>query len=222
MPNTLFSSKYHLTSPQYGKYPWIGVFKTKRLGLGGCAGTLVATNWFSLFCRHKKMLQQRKHDKSTNGAFVQDCDRSTLCEHHDEEVDVHCSRRVWYQQQHWCFGVRTFLSSSNLTISFFLHRKEVKLAEDPIVHECYGTPKKFSNDIALLKVWSSWTNSTPQIFLLKLAEDVDLTVYTPACLPQPDDVYTGQTGNVYGELKSWCWTQYQYKVLVPRKMSFKS
>ena len=37
----------------------------------------------------------------------------------------------------------------------------------------------------------------------KLAEDVDLTVYTPACLPQPDDDYTGQTGNVYGESKSW-------------------
>ena len=38
---------------------------------------------------------------------------------------------------------------------------------------------------------------------LKLAEVVDLTVYTPACLPQPDDDYTGQTGNVYGESKSW-------------------
>ena len=34
---------------------------------------------------------------------------------------------------------------------------------------------------------------------LKLAEVVDLTVYTPACLPQPDDDYTGQMGNVYGE-----------------------
>ena len=43
-----------------------------------------------------------------------------------------------------------------------------------------------------------------QSILLKLAEDVDLTVYTPACLPQPDEDYTGQTGNVYGESKSWC------------------
>ena len=39
----LFSSKYYLTFPQYGKYPWIGVFKSKRLGLGGCAGILVQT-----------------------------------------------------------------------------------------------------------------------------------------------------------------------------------
>ena len=37
----------------------------------------------------------------------------------------------------------------------FINRKEVKLAEDPIVHECYNVPKKFSNDIALLKVYSS-------------------------------------------------------------------
>merc|ERR1719150_1674729 len=60
--------------------------------------------------------------------------------------------------------------------------KEVKLAEDPIVHECFSSPKKQSNDIALLK----------------LADDVDLTIYTPACLPEPDDDYTGKKGNVYG------------------------
>ena len=39
----LFSSKYYLTFPQYGKHQWIGVFKSKRLGLGGCAGILVQT-----------------------------------------------------------------------------------------------------------------------------------------------------------------------------------
>ena len=38
-------------------------------------------------------------------------------------------------------------------------------------------------------------------FLLKLADDVDLTIYTPACLPEPDDDYTGKKGNVYGELE---------------------
>ena len=38
---------------------------------------------------------------------------------------------------------------------------------DPIVHESYQNPKPYSNDIALLK----------------LAEDIDLTTYTPACLP---------------------------------------
>ena len=39
-----------LPFPQYGKYPWIGVFKgVYAIGigdnLGGCAGTLVAANW---------------------------------------------------------------------------------------------------------------------------------------------------------------------------------
>ena len=38
-------------------------------------------------------------------------------------------------------------------------------------------------------------------FLLKLAESVDLTVYTPACLPRPEDDFYRQTGNVYGELE---------------------
>ena len=53
---------------------------------------------------------------------------------------------------------------------------------DPIVHESYQNPKPYSNDIALLK----------------LAEDIDLTTYTPACLPAPGADYIGQNGRVYG------------------------
>ena len=56
------------------------------------------------------------------------------------------------------------------------------LALDPIVHESYNNPKASSNDIALLK----------------LAEDIDLTTYTPACLPTSGADYTGQNGRVYG------------------------
>jgi len=56
------------------------------------------------------------------------------------------------------------------------------LALDPIVHESYESPKASSNDIALLK----------------LAEDIDLTTYTPACLPTSGADYTGQNGRVYG------------------------
>ena len=56
------------------------------------------------------------------------------------------------------------------------------LALDPIIHESFRSPKRNSNDIALLK----------------LAEDVDLTIYTPACLPAPGTDYTGQNGRVYG------------------------
>ena len=56
------------------------------------------------------------------------------------------------------------------------------LALDPIIHESYQSPRFFSNDIALLK----------------LAEDIDLTTYTPACLPTSGADYTGQNGRVYG------------------------
>ena len=55
---------------------------------------------------------------------------------------------------------------------------------DPIVHEEYNNPLGTSNDIALLK----------------LAESVDLDVYTPACLANVDADYTGQNGRVYGRL----------------------
>jgi hypothetical protein len=61
-------------------------------------------------------------------------------------------------------------------------RKNVKLAINPIVHEWYNFPSSYQNDIALLK----------------LAESVDLTTYTPACLPPPGTDYTGQQAWAYG------------------------
>ena len=64
-------------------------------------------------------------------------------------------------------------------------RKEVRLQIDPIVHKNYHRPKRNSNDIALLK----------------LAEDVDLNTYTPACLAPIGADYTGQNGRVYGKAK---------------------
>ena len=66
----------------------------------------------------------------------------------------------------------------------FSCRKNIMLALDPIIHESFRSPKRDSNDIALLK----------------LAEDVDLTIYTPACLPAPGTDYTGQNGRVYGRI----------------------
>ena len=35
--------------------------------------------------------------------------------------------------------------------------------------------------------------------LLKLAEEVDLSVHTPACLPAAERDFTGHIGSVYGE-----------------------
>merc|ERR1711981_1325039 len=66
--------------------------------------------------------------------------------------------------------------------SFDTNRKNVALEIDPIVHEDYNSPMSTSNDIALLK----------------LAEPVDLDIYTPACLAALDADYTGQKGSVYG------------------------
>ena len=55
---------------------------------------------------------------------------------------------------------------------------------DPIVHEDYNNPNQLSNDIALLK----------------LAESVDLNMFTPACMAAKDADYTGKNGRVYGKL----------------------
>ena len=65
-------------------------------------------------------------------------------------------------------------------------RKNVKLAINPIVHERYNFPRSYQNDIALLK----------------LATHVDLTTYTPACLPAANTDFTGQNAWVYGWLRS--------------------
>ena len=51
------------------------------------------------------------------------------------------------------------------------------------MHEDYNNPNQLSNDIALLK----------------LAESVDLNMYTPACMAAKDADYTGKNGRVYGK-----------------------
>ena len=52
------------------------------------------------------------------------------------------------------------------------------------MHEDYNNPNQLSNDIALLK----------------LAESVDLNMFTPACMAAKDADYTGKNGRVYGKL----------------------
>merc|ERR1712088_1058789 len=69
------------------------------------------------------------------------------------------------------------LSSSN--DAFDTNRKEVSVTT--IVHPNYDA-STVNNDIALLK----------------LAEAVDLSIYTPACLPASSADYVGQTAKVYG------------------------
>merc|ERR1712038_176762 len=59
------------------------------------------------------------------------------------------------------------------------NRKEVSVTS--IVHPSYN-PSTTNNDIALLK----------------LSESVDLSIYTPACLPASSADYVGQSAKVYG------------------------
>ena len=55
---------------------------------------------------------------------------------------------------------------------------------NPIMHENYNIPKLYSNDIALLK----------------LAEEVNMTSYTPVCLPPFNNDYEAKVGNAYGKI----------------------
>merc|ERR1719153_111200 len=71
---------------------------------------------------------------------------------------------------------------SSASDKYDTNRKEVRLEIDPILHENYHSPKKHSNDIALLK----------------LSEAVDLDTYAPACLPSFGADYTGENGRIYG------------------------
>merc|ERR1719427_274779 len=63
---------------------------------------------------------------------------------------------------------------------FDVNRKIVKVERAILQDATQAIP--FSNDLALLK----------------LAEEVDLSVHTPACLPEPGRNFTGQIGSVYG------------------------
>jgi len=63
---------------------------------------------------------------------------------------------------------------------FDINRKIVKVERAIIQDATQAIP--YSNDLALLK----------------LAEEVDLSVHTPACLPDPGRDFTGKVGTVYG------------------------
>jgi len=96
-------------------------------------------------------------------------DESKLVKHTKDDLDI-------------VLGVLNISSTDNSTDK---NRKKVKLQIDPLFH-----PE------------SSQDKPDPQkghdIALLKLSEDVDFEIYTPACLPSDGADYTGQTGSVYG------------------------
>jgi secreted trypsin-like serine protease len=71
------------------------------------------------------------------------------------------------------------LSNANDILDSSLNRKEVSVTT---IHNTNYDSSTVNNDIALLK----------------LAEAVDLSIYTPACLPASSADYVGQTAKVYG------------------------
>ena len=46
--------------------------------------------------------------------------------------------------------------------------------------------------------FNSYVSLDADIAMVKLAKEVDLTIYTPACLPNPGEDFSGMTGEVYG------------------------
>ena len=75
----------------------------------------------------------------------------------------------------------------------------------PLVHEDYADPERYSNDIALLK----------------LAEEVNMTIYTPVCLPPLDTDYVDKIGTAYGKKeKKTNETKFEYSLAISTFQSF--
>ena len=68
-----------------------------------------------------------------------------------------------------------------------------------VVEEVIPHPKFKPLFNALAGSLFGYTIFSNDIALLKLAEEVDMSVHTPACLPESGKDFTGQMGSVYGE-----------------------
>jgi len=119
---------------------------------GGCAGTLVATNWV-VTAAHCFF------DPSTG-------QQNTFADTMSVVIGEHKIRKP-----------NGRVSDND---EFDTLRKNLKI-EKIIIHNKYNN-RKSKNDIALLK----------------LEENLDLSTYTPACLPSKGEDWTGEEGWVYG------------------------
>ena len=72
-------------------------------------------------------------------------------------------------------------------------RKKIKVSK-VLVHDNFTLS---ANDIALLRLGK--TNSHNLLHKLFSEEQVDLSVFSPACLPSNSSSLVGQEGHVYGE-----------------------
>jgi len=126
---------------------------------------------------------------STDGAFPGGCG-ATLIARNWVVTAAHCVKQLGWNYTFTKDELSVVLGEFDLTSDsdeFDTNRKNVRLALDPIFHEYYAPTyiqhiPIFNHDIALLK----------------LAEEVDTDIHTPACLAPADADYAGQNGRVYG------------------------
>ena len=84
-------------------------------------------------------------------------------------------------------------------INILFLRKKVKVVE-MFVHENYTAIGSKANDIALLLLGSKYLKSlTVTTSMLSPEERVDLSKFTPVCLPSDTISLTGNDGHIYGE-----------------------
>ena len=84
-------------------------------------------------------------------------------------------------------------------VNILFLRKKVKVME-MFVHENYTAIGSKANDIALLLLGSKYLKSlTVTTSMLSPEERVDLSKFTPVCLPSDTISLTGKDGHIYGE-----------------------
>ena len=89
-------------------------------------------------------------------------------------------------------------TENNHELRSLTHRTKIRI-DKVIVHENYT---KNANDIALLKLGKDDPRATRYLIQDLFSEErVDLSVYSPACLPDSSSNPVGQNGHVYGEKK---------------------
>ena len=71
------------------------------------------------------------------------------------------------------------------------------------IYVSYPSTPNSKTDISLILNHPDFILATANndIALLKLSEEVDLTVFTPACLPMTGDNYVGKIAWIYGKNK---------------------
>ena len=111
------------------------------------------------------------------------------------KIALNPPRTSWQEQKVRVLKVKLTFCAINI---LFL-RKKVKVVE-MFVHENYTAIGSKANDIALLLLGSKhFKLLTVTTLMLYPEERVDLSKFTPVCLPSDTISLTGNKGHIYGE-----------------------